>query len=88
MYFFSFPVQDIHQSQLETVVPGDPGTPLLVVAGRYAGQKGRLLQRNTQTGVAAVRFCDDVNIHKLFLDDICQYCGPTDDWDDDSIVKM
>ena len=47
--------QDVHQSQLETVVPGGEGTPLLVLAGKFKGRRARLLQRNTETGLAAVQ---------------------------------
>ena len=74
--------QDLHQSQLETVVPGVEGTPILVVAGRHAGRRGRLLQRNTSTGLAAVQLGEDAEVYKLSLDDIAQYCGPADDWGD------
>uniref|UniRef100_A0A1D2AB25 KN17 SH3-like C-terminal domain-containing protein n=1 Tax=Auxenochlorella protothecoides TaxID=3075 RepID=A0A1D2AB25_AUXPR len=40
-------VQGLHQDQLETVVPGVEGTPVLLLAGRLRGRHGRLLRRNT-----------------------------------------
>jgi len=72
-------VLDVRQLQLETVVPGTEGTPVHVVVGKYKGQRGRLLQRNTATGLAAVQFMNDMSVHKLRLDDISEYCGPTDE---------
>ena len=47
--------QDVHQGQLETVVPGTEGTPLLVLHGQFRGRRARLLKRNTETGLAAVQ---------------------------------
>lgn len=41
------PLQDLQQSQLETVVPATEGTPVLVLAGALRGKQGRLLKRNT-----------------------------------------
>jgi G patch domain/KOW motif-containing protein len=75
-------VLDVRQSQLETVVPGTEGTPIQVLLGKYRGQRGRLLQRNTSTGLAAVQLTSDMSVHKLSLDDISEYCGPTDGWDE------
>ncbi|KAG7668162.1 hypothetical protein KSW81_002061 [Nannochloris sp. 'desiccata'] len=75
-------VLDVRQFQLETVVPGTEGTPVQVVSGKYRGQRGRLLQRNTSTGLSAVQLMSDMSVHKLSLDDISEYCGPTDGWDD------
>jgi G patch domain/KOW motif-containing protein len=75
-------VLDVRQSQLETVVPGTEGTPVQVLVGKYKGQRARLLQRNTSTGLAAIQLMSDMSVHKLSLDDISEYCGPTDGWDD------
>ena len=72
----------MRQSQLETVVPGVEGTPVQVLSGKYTGQRGKLLQRNTATGLAAVQLTSDMSVHKLSLDDIAEYCGPTDNWDE------
>lgn len=75
-------VQDVRQSQVETAVPSAEGTPVQVVIGKYSGRRGRLLQRNTSTGLAAVQFTSDLSVHKLSLDDIAEYCGPTESWDE------
>jgi len=74
--------QDLKQEQLETVVPGTDGTPVLVLLGRNKGRMGRLLQRNTQTGLAAIQIGTDPEIHTLSLDDISEYCGPLEMWDE------
>ena len=75
-------MQDVKQSQLETVVPSVEGTPVQVLLGKFSGKRGRLLQRNTTTGLAAVHFTSDLGVHKLSLDDIAEYCGPSDGLDD------
>ena len=53
-----------------------------VLLGKFSGKRGRLLQRNTTTGLAAVHFTSDLGVHKLSLDDIAEYCGPSDGLDD------
>ncbi|KAI7838635.1 hypothetical protein COHA_007562 [Chlorella ohadii] len=74
-------VLDLQQSQLETVVPATEGTPVLVLAGSLRGKRGRLLKRNTETGLAAVQLASDFSLHKLPLDDISEWVGPAD-WDE------
>ncbi|GAB4821491.1 hypothetical protein N2152v2_008537 [Parachlorella kessleri] len=68
-------VQHLRQSQLETVVPSQEGTPVLVLRGRLRGRRGRLLKRNTETGLAAVQLTSDLSLHKLSLDDISEFAG-------------
>jgi len=75
-------VQDVRQSQLETVVPSAQGVPLLIVRGKLKGRQGRLLQRSTASGMAAVQLASDFSVHKLPLDDISEYCGPMDGGDE------
>lgn len=75
-------VLDLEQRQLETVVPAAEGTPVLVLAGPLRGKQGRLLKRNTETGLAAVQLTSDFSLHKLSLDDVSEYVGPLDAWED------
>ena len=72
-------VSDLKQSQLETVVPKKERAPLLIVGGAYKGQKGTLLSRNIDTGLAAVQLASDFSIHKLYLDDIAEFTGSLDE---------
>lgn len=74
-------VLDLQQSQLETVVPATEGTPVLVLAGALRGKQGRLLKRNTETGLAAVQLTSDFSLHKLPLDDVSEWVGPAE-WDE------
>ncbi|KAL4422274.1 hypothetical protein ABPG75_008471 [Micractinium tetrahymenae] len=75
-------VLDLEQRQLETVVPAAEGTPVLVLAGPLRGKQGRLLKRNTETGLAAVQLTSDFSLHKLSLDDVSEYVGPLDAWEE------
>lgn len=68
-------VVEVRQSQLETVVPKKEGAVLLVVAGEKKGERGKLLSRNSETGLAAVQLLGDFSIHKLSLDDVAEYVG-------------
>jgi G patch domain/KOW motif-containing protein len=69
-------VLELRQRQLETVVPSAEGTAVAVLAGPHAGRRGRLLQRNTATGLVAVQFAADLSVHRLSLDDVAEWCGP------------
>lgn len=75
-------VLDVHQDQLETVVPKSAGAAIVVVAGKYKGRRGRLLQRSSTSDIAAVQLIHDMSVHKLGFDDIAEYFGPPEDWDD------
>ena len=69
-------VQGVEQEQLETLVPKGEGVRVLVLAGEHRWQKARLLQRNAETGMAAVQLTGDFAVLKLPLDDISEYVGP------------
>ena len=69
-------VQGVAQEQLETLVPKSEGVRVLVLAGEHRGQRARLLQRNADTGMAAVQLTRDFTVVRLPLDDISEYVGP------------
>lgn len=67
---------DVHQSQLETVVPQEEGARVLVVQGQYKGQRARLLKRSKEAQLAVVQFLSDLSqVAKLPFDDVSQYVG-------------
>ncbi len=70
--------QDLKQSQLETVVPSAEGTRVLIVGGKLRGSRARLLQRNTESGLAAVQLLGDFSVHKLSMDDVAEFVGDAD----------
>jgi G patch domain/KOW motif-containing protein len=72
-------VQGVRESQLETLVPKGQGIRVLILAGEHRGQKARLLQRNADTGAAAVQLVADFSVVKLSLDDVAEYVGPEGD---------
>jgi hypothetical protein len=68
-------VVTVHQDQLETVVPKDPGAAVMVVSGEHKGRKGRLLQASTSSGAAALQLLGDMQVVRLLLDDVAQFLG-------------
>lgn len=69
-------VSDVHQNLLETVVPQEEGSRLLVVSGEHKGQRVRLLKRSREAQVAVVQFMSDLSqVAKLSFDDVSQYVG-------------
>jgi len=65
-------VQDLHQRQLETVVPKGEGGVVLCVAGKWKGRQGTLLRRNKKSDYVACQLEDEAEILKLHLDDVCE----------------
>lgn len=72
-------VQGVSELQLETLVPKGEGTRVMVLSGPLKWQKGKLLQRNANTSIAAVQLTADFSIVKLPLDDISEYVGPIEE---------
>ena len=69
-------VSDVHQNLLETVVPQEEGSRLMVVSGEHKGKRVRLLKRSRDAQVAVVQFMSDLSqVVKLSFDDVSQYVG-------------
>lgn len=68
-------MQDLRQHQLETSVPRAKGSAVMVVAGKYKGNKGTLIHRSKESDYVAIQLVDDPDIRKIHLDDIAEYTG-------------
>jgi ribosomal protein L24 len=71
----------VHQRQLETVVPKAEGSRVLIVAGAKRGSRGRVLKSNSEAQAAAVQLLSDLSVHKVMFDDMAEYVGDDDDGD-------
>ena len=60
------------EQQLETVIPSEKGGAVQVVRGELRGQVGELIERDSKRGVAVVQLEDDLQVHTLDFDDICE----------------
>ena len=69
-------VHGIHQNLLETVVPHEAGSRLLIVRGEHRGQRARLLKRNSRSQAVAVQLTSDLSqVVNLGFDDVSQFVG-------------
>lgn len=69
-------VDNVQQSQLETVIPRKEGSRVLILAGPSRGQKAWLLKRNAESGAAAVRPTMHPDcILRLAFDSLSEYVG-------------
>lgn len=69
----------VPERYLETALPKVGGNAIVLVGDaqhRYA--KGRLLERDSSKGQAAIQLFEDMNILTLSLDDFAEWCGPLD----------
>lgn len=72
---------EIGQRALETVVPR-PGGRVCVVAGKFCGRRGKLLEKYKSNDTASIQLNDDFEAHILPLDCIAEYAGAMDAEDD------
>ena len=60
------------EQQLETVIPSEKGGAVQVVRGELKGHVGELIERDSKRSVAIVQLEDDLQLHTLDFDDICE----------------
>ncbi|XP_065182977.1 G-patch domain and KOW motifs-containing protein-like [Sycon ciliatum] len=71
-------LENVEQSMLETVVPRESMAPVMVVAGEYRRQLGRLLSRDRNSCEAVVQLYPDFEIAQCTFDEVCEYVGRTE----------
>ncbi|OQR70223.1 G patch domain and KOW motifs-containing protein-like [Tropilaelaps mercedesae] len=71
-------LEDVKMDMVETVLPRSSAqaeVPVKVVAGKYDGEIGYIVERDKKASVAYVEFNHDKSVHKLGFDYICEYVG-------------
>ena len=63
----------IKASSLETVVPRQEGSIVIVVHGNLKGSKAKLLNRKSEKGVVTVQLLSDLSVHRFSFDDVAEY---------------
>ncbi len=74
-------IESIPERYLETALPKVGGN-VIILTGSNQFAKGKLLERNSNKGIAVIQLFDNMNVVTLSLDDISEWCGPLDDDDD------
>ncbi|CAL5220378.1 g2383 [Coccomyxa viridis] len=65
----------VRQAQLETVVPREERRRVLVVLGRFRGQRAKLLRRDAAAGTVVVQLTADYSAQELSFDEVSEYVG-------------
>ena len=68
----------VPERYLETALPKVGGNAI-ILTGKHRLQKGKLLERGSESGKGVIQLFEDMNLVKLSLDDIAEWCGPLDD---------
>ena len=69
----------VPERYLETALPKMGGNAIVLVGdAQHIHAKGRLLERNSSKGQAAIQLFEDMNILTVSLDDFAEWCGPLD----------
>ena len=64
------------QHQIETGIPRKEGARVLILMGPHERKHAKMLQRNPDTGQAALRLADDFSIVKCDFSEFAEYVGP------------
>lgn len=75
-------VEGLKVSQVETVLPRQPGAPVLVVGGRYKLRKGRLVERRTKEARVVLQLIGDFELVECGFDDVAEWADPADELDE------
>eukprot|EP00039_Didymoeca_costata_P020234 m.340556 g.340556 ORF g.340556 m.340556 type:complete len:487 (+) comp19376_c0_seq1:162-1622(+) len=75
-------LEGVKQKYLETVIPKELGSTVLIVAGKNRHQRGKLLQKDSKKAVAVVQIMGEPDAREFSYDDISEYLGPAydEDW--------
>ena len=65
----------VRQAQLETVVPKEERRRVLVVLGRFRGQRAKVLRRDSEAGTVVVQLTADYSAQELSFDEVSEYVG-------------
>jgi G patch domain/KOW motif-containing protein len=68
----------VPERYLETALPKVGGNAI-ILTGSHRLCKGKLLERNSDSGQGVVQVFEDMNVVKLSLDDMAEWCRPLDD---------
>ena len=68
---------DVKEGMLETCIPQEGGT-VIGVAGEARGRIGRILKKDRERQVVALRMEDDEEVLTLSMDDVCEWMGASD----------
>lgn len=67
-------LDDLRQPQLETVIPHNTPSYVMIVSGKYCSQLGQLLERDRKNSTAVVQLMSDRDVVlDLDFDSICEY---------------
>jgi len=68
-------VEDVHESDVETVIPKAGGRVLVLKSADHKGEIGKVLEKDVSKAVAIVQLEGDAEILTLSFDDIAEYLG-------------
>jgi len=74
-------LEDVHQQDLETVVPKTENALVMIVHGKYRGHIGKLMKREHKKCRGYVQLLSNKHVTRLDYDFICEYLGSVGDDD-------
>lgn len=76
---FVFLLSGLSENQLETVIPKQDNSYIMIVSGRHGTEIGQVIQRDKRKEKVTVQLLTDRDsIVMLHYDDVCEYTGNVD----------
>lgn len=70
---------DLQENQLESVIPREDKSHVMIVAGEYKKEIAELIQKNKEREKVTVQLLSDRSVlMTLSYDDVCEYTGNVD----------
>eukprot|EP00049_Salpingoeca_infusionum_P019611 m.362684 g.362684 ORF g.362684 m.362684 type:complete len:331 (+) comp20750_c0_seq1:133-1125(+) len=66
----------LKQRQLETVIPKEMNSTVMIVSGKYSGTRAKLIAKDDRKEKATV-LIEETIAEELSFDDVCEYLGPS-----------
>ncbi|XP_002156442.2 G-patch domain and KOW motifs-containing protein isoform X1 [Hydra vulgaris] len=72
-------LEDVHQKYLETVIPREKDSYVMIVLGKYKGRLAKLLERSSKDCNAVVQMTSNKHVIKISYDHVSEYLGELPD---------
>jgi ribosomal protein S4E len=79
--FFKYSFLELKEKWIETVIPKGKGGKVMVLAGKYRGSVGRIVDRDDKKYKVWVALHESDDVVKVDFDDACEYVGYVQDLD-------
>eukprot|EP00035_Acanthoeca_spectabilis_P031415 m.14042 g.14042 ORF g.14042 m.14042 type:complete len:511 (-) comp4740_c0_seq1:2211-3743(-) len=72
-------LEDLNQSELETIIPKKEGGVVTIVLGEFKGRRGKILEKDKKRSKLVVQLMGDAEVLTFTYDEVSEFLGEDDD---------